>query len=339
MTSSGNLNLALKIRADLGQTYTDMQRLASSISQTGDAASRAAGGYTKAAQGVHSISEQLSKMQSMMSIFAVGGLGIGGIGGLTQLVDEYGQMASRIRMVTADTAEYELVQKRLKDTANQTYRPLAEAQEVYIRTSDALKSLGYNTAQTLDVTDSLSYLFVTNAATGERAASAMTAFSKSLQRGNVNALEWQTLLAAVPNIVNAIAKSTGETTEKIRQMGVDSQITASMLTEGLRLSLTENMEAAAMMPVAIKDAFNNLRNELQIFLGENDKVQGLVKGTASGIQFIADNMDKAAMAANVLALAYGGRLTSAMVAKRLEDVANAKATLDRANSELLLSQR
>ncbi|MFV9611928.1 tape measure protein [Pseudomonas aeruginosa] len=93
------------------------------------------------------------------------------LGGLVTMVDQYGQMADRIQMVTSSTAEYEQVQARLLETASRTYRPLAEArEELYIRTADSLKSLRYTTEQALDITDSFSFLLVTNAASADRAA-------------------------------------------------------------------------------------------------------------------------------------------------------------------------
>ncbi|MBN0077744.1 hypothetical protein JTL69_35715, partial [Pseudomonas aeruginosa] len=94
--------------------------------------------------------------------------------------------ADRIQMVTSSTAEYEQVQARLLETASRTYRPLAEAQELYIRTADSLKSLRYTTEQALDITDSFSFLLVTNAASADRAASAIDAYSKSIQTGKVS---------------------------------------------------------------------------------------------------------------------------------------------------------
>jgi len=75
-----------------------------------------------------------------------------------ELADAYGQMAERIKMATPAAEEYDLVQQRILASANLTYRPLQEQQELYIRTADALRALSYGTSQALDITDSFSYL-------------------------------------------------------------------------------------------------------------------------------------------------------------------------------------
>ncbi|MCL2524563.1 MAG: tape measure protein, partial [Betaproteobacteria bacterium] len=322
------IELGLRIKADTDKAVAEItsvnsnlktfnaaaQGAAAAATQMGIGLDKAAGGYSKASQGVRSISEQLGKMQTGF-LTLLGGAGIVNAGrDLTRMVDEYGQMASRIRAVTADTAEYEMVQQRLLATANATYRPLAEAQEVYIRTSDALKSLGYNTAQALDVSDSLSYLFVTNAASGERAASAMDAFSKSLQTGRVDALSWRTILAAVPNIVEAIAQSTGKAAEDIRKLGAEGDLMVTDLTEGLRKSAQANMDAAAKMPATVADAFTRLRTNLQASLGELNQASGATGVIAKAIVLLAENLKGLGMAFVGVGFMAAGRFIGPMLA-------------------------
>lgn len=65
-------------------------------------------------------------------------------------------MGERIKNATSSTEEYTMVQARLLDLANKTFRPLEEAQEVYLATAGTMKSLGYSTEQILAVTESLS---------------------------------------------------------------------------------------------------------------------------------------------------------------------------------------
>ncbi|MEI1264916.1 tape measure protein, partial [Pseudomonas aeruginosa] len=62
---------------------------------------------------------------------AIAGAGL--VGSIIRQVDAYGQIADRMRMATGSTEEYNEVQQHLLRTAQETYRPLAEAQELYIR--------------------------------------------------------------------------------------------------------------------------------------------------------------------------------------------------------------
>ena len=278
-----DMHLGIKVTLDGKQTVGEAQNVAKSVENIGVSADR---GFTKASQGVRSISEQLKNLQGL----AVAGLGVSGLGDLIKLTDEYGQMASRIKMATESTAEYEAVQARLLETASNTYRPLAEAQEMYLRTADALKSMGYNTQQALDVSDSFSYLLVTNAASGERAASAIQAYSKALQKGEVDAMAWQSILAATPTLVDKIASATGKTAEEIRRMGAEGKLALEDLNEGLRQSLLQNMEDAANMPITVADAFTKLRTRLQAYLGTANEATGATETITSALGSLTSNV-------------------------------------------------
>src|SRR5690606_37887286 len=156
------------------------------------------------------------------------------------LVQTYQEMAERVQMATSSQAEFELVQRRLLATANGTYRSLQEAQELYIRTADSLRSMGYSTQQALDVTDSMSFAFVKNATSAERAETAISAFSKSMNTGKVAADQWETITSALPSVINDIAAATGRSAAEIRAMGAAGKLSARALSEGLRKSLDEN---------------------------------------------------------------------------------------------------
>ncbi|MGE1720285.1 tape measure protein [Enterobacter hormaechei] len=55
---------------------------------------------------------------------------------MARMVQSYQEMSERLQMATSSQEEFQSVQKRLLNTANDTYRSLSEAQELYITTAD-----------------------------------------------------------------------------------------------------------------------------------------------------------------------------------------------------------
>ncbi|QEY70512.1 tape measure protein [Pseudomonas denitrificans (nom. rej.)] len=211
-------------------------------------------------------------------VLAAVGAGVA-IRAIIRASDQYGQMAARIRMASASTEEYNKVQDRLLQTANATYRPLNEAQEVYIRTADAIRTLGYNTDDALDITDSFSFLLVTNAASADKASSAIDAYSKAIQTGKIESDGWQSILAAMPTIVNDLAAATGRSTADIRKLGIEGKLSLAALNEALRQSRDSNEELAAAMETSVADATTALGNSFQVFVGkvnETSKASGIL---------------------------------------------------------------
>jgi len=361
-----NIALALKIQADMNQAIADMSRLSRGVAGTSQAADTlsgsarsaasalgglsgsaagAAGGFGRASAGLESLGGQLNRNQTLITRFAAAWFSLSSLSSLIGLVDEYGQMASRIKMATASTDEYEMVQARLLETANRTYRPLAEAQEVYIRTADALRSMGYNTEQALDVSDSLSYLFVTNAASADKASAAINAFGKALAKGKIEALAWQTLMAAMPTLAQKIADSTEQPIEKIRQLGAEGKLALTDLTEALRKSVEENGTAADLMPTAVKDALTTLRTSLQAYLGEANKGAGVTAAMAKAIGFLANNIDMLVKGGLIVAVAALSRFAVSTAAAGIAALQTAaaqatatKAALAAAKAELVVAE-
>ncbi|RTR46928.1 phage tail tape measure protein [Pseudomonas aeruginosa] len=273
---------------------------------------------------------------------AIAGAGL--VGSIIHQVDAYGQIADRLKMATGSTEEYNEVQQHLLRTAQETYRPLAEAQELYIRTADVMRSLGFDTQQTLDITDSFSFLLVTNAASADKASSALGAYSKALQTGKVEADGWVSIQDAMPTIVNAIASATGKSAEEIRKLGVQGKLTLDDINTGLLRTVEVNRKAAADMSVSVQDALVNVQNALGDFFGRMEESTGAVAGLASVISMLGDNIGTVA---DVLAVAGVSALTlysaravaataatlksiAAAVSERNARIAQAEATLQSA---------
>lgn len=274
-----------------------------------------------------------------LSIAAV--VSAGAIREMAGLVQKYQEMAERVQMATSSQVEFEMVQKRLLNTANQTYRRLDEAQELYIRTADSLRSMGYSTEQALDVTDSLSFAFVKNATSMDRANNAISAVSKSINKGKVEADAWESLLAAVPTVIDDIASASGKTAAEIRALGAAGDITAAQLTEGLRKSLDENSKAAAGMAANLTDAGVRTRTALTAVLVSLEKQTGGLQAVTDGIieaanvmlefggdaEKMAAFLDTATTAATALAAVLASRLLAALTGYGAALVAQAAASV------------
>lgn len=334
--------MLVRIEATTAQLRQEMARADSSVGQASskidkslgrvDAAFDRAGGSAQDAAGL---------IKSALAI----AVGTASVGKIIETADSFGQMSDRIGMATSSVGEYNLVQDRLLETAKRTYRPLAEAQELYIRTSDSLKSMGYNTSQALDVMDSFSFLLVTNSASAEKASSAIDAYSKALQTGKVEADGWQAILAAMPTVVDTIAKSTGKTAEEIRSLGAQGKLSLDILTEGLQKSAGANGLLADSMGVAVRDALQNLENSFTVYIGKLNETTDGTGILAKGISVLGDNFDTLANIAGVVAAGalagyirmQAGAAVSAAVAVK-NSIAEASARKSQAAAVLLASQ-
>ncbi|MFI8395986.1 tape measure protein [Pseudomonas sp. NPDC078863] len=331
--------MLVRIEATTAQLRQEMARADSSVAQASGKIDKSLGRIDEAFDRA---GERAQHASGMIKTALATAIGAAGIGKIIEAADSYGQMSDRIGMATSSVAEYELVQQRLLETAKRTYRPLAEAQELYIRTSDSLKSMGYSTSQALDVMDSFSFLLVTNSASADKASSAIDAYSKALQTGKVEADGWQSILAAMPTVVDTIGKSTGKTSEEIRSLGAQGKLSLDILTTGLQKSAEANGILADGMSVAVRDAVQNLQNAFTSYVGKLNETTDATGILASGIGVIGENFETladVAILAAIGALAGYGRAAVGNAAVAVKSaIQDAAARRTQAASVLLVAQ-
>lgn len=331
--------MLVRIEATTAQLRQEMARADSSVGQASTKIDKSLGRIDDAFDRAGEHAQQASGLIKTALAAAIGAAGIGKI---IEAADSYGQMSDRIGMATSSVSEYEQVQQRLLETAKRTYRPLAEAQELYIRTSDSLRSMGLNTSQALDVMDSFSFLLVTNSASADKASAAIDAYSKALQTGKVEADGWQSILAAMPTVVDTIAKSTGKTAEEIRSLGAQGKLSLDILTTGLQKSAEANGVLADSMSVAVRDAVQNLKNAFTTYVGKLNETSDATGILASGIGVVSENFETladVAILAAIGALAGYGRAAAGNAALAVKSaIQDAAARKAQAASVLLVAQ-
>ncbi|RUF78517.1 hypothetical protein IPC825_25285 [Pseudomonas aeruginosa] len=256
--------------ATAGKLQTRITRVAGAVRQ----ANQQIGAQTSAYSGLTRVVAAYLSLRTLQSVI--------------ELSDQYGQMASRIRNATSSAEEYAMVQERLLQTANGTFRALGEAQEVYLATADTLRDLGYTTSDVLDITDSFSYALVRDAARADQATTAMDAWSKALMKNKVEADGWASIMAATPSIVEGIAEATGRTQAEIRQLGASGKLSVEALNEGLRRTRDENKALADEMETSVADSFTKLRNSMTVFIGKVNESSGASQILTSNIAELAD---------------------------------------------------
>ncbi|MFS20737.1 hypothetical protein EEN39_00405 [Salmonella enterica] len=305
-------------------------------------------GFKKADKSADALNTGLTKLASTLKLVIAAGT----LREMARMVQSYQEMSERVQMATSSQEEFQSVQKRLLNTANDTYRSLSEAQELYITTADSLRSMGYSTQQALDVQDSMSFAFVKNATSADRANNAISAFSKSINKGKVEADSWETIIAAIPSVIGDIATASGKTTAEIRALGSAGKLTASQLTEGLKASLDSNASAAKGMSNNLTDAGVRIKTAiteiLVSFEGQTSVLQTFTNGLISAADVIlefgrdsesmAGLIDTTTIAAKAFALVMAGRYAGALNTAIAGKVQSVSATRQMVTAESQAAQ-
>src|SRR5690606_9542085 len=246
-TLNGTQNRML---AAVERVASQMDRMAASYERSARAAGTAARAYDQvgreasgSAANVDRMNRSLTQTESSAAaagasirrhlLVALSGLSVMRV---IDMADEWGQMASRIRMATQSADEYERVQARMLQSANATYRNINETREAFIQLSPVLRQMGMSLEESMDAIDAFSGLLVVNSANAERGAAAMRALAVALQKGKLDADGWITIYSTVDSIVDVLAEHTGIAAEELRRLGAEGKLSVEIDRKSTRLN-------------------------------------------------------------------------------------------------------
>lgn len=256
------------------------------------------------------------------------------VGSLIQTADDWGQLSSRLSMAAGSADELAEAQRRLMEISDRTFKPIEEQTELYIRNASAMRELGYSYSESIDYIDSISSLLTINAASAQRAESAINALSKATVAGKVSGQNWRTILETIPTITGDIARHMGITETAVKELAAAGKLSFKEFSDAVIAAREENARLADEMPNTVGDAITKLSNHWKAYIGDANAANGATATLSSGISMLADNLDLVVLAGQALAVGVGAKYLLTMVNNaRLAG----KSILDLRNREVSLA--
>lgn len=264
-------------------------RAGGAMREAGDASKAAKRDISGMAEAMREQRREMSTLEGLLKRYAYQ-IGVTfSVGRLLGAADEWGQLASRMQIATGSALAGADAMEKLLEVANRTYQPVGEVAELFIRTSESLREIGYSSEQTLGMVEALSYGLTVSAAQGQKASSVIDAWSKSILRGKMDMEAFNTVISYAPRLQQALATALNTTNAGLMQMVMAGELTAEKL---LQVSTqTEIMgREADLMPVTIRDSFNRLSNSIAKWAGEMNEGLGVTRLLTGAMGLLADNV-------------------------------------------------
>lgn len=212
---------------------------------------------------------------------------------------------ARLAMVADTTLSAEDAMERLFDVANRTYSSFDNTAEIFLRNQLALEGLGMSANEVLDYTEALNNALVISGAKAQQAESTINALSNSMMLGALRGQNLQTVLAQGGEVVRLLAKELGVTSDKLLGLGAQGKITAEVIRNALIGNFDMLRQKADEMPATINDAFLRIGENFKRLIFQTDQLYGASTILASGLVWVADNLELVLMATTPLIAALG----------------------------------
>ncbi|MDH2379153.1 tape measure protein [Providencia rettgeri] len=297
----------------------DVKPLLSGEKQVYTSLDRMEGSFNKASKSIESAEKSMFSF-SKAAVAVTSALSVGAI---VHAVDEWGQMAARIKMALksaeGDIEKYGAIQERFLEISNRNGKAIETVQSLYAGSASSMKELGYNTEQTVDYIESLSSAFTSNATGAQQTESAMNALNRAMVVGTLRGNDWHSVLNATPSVVGDIAKELSRlrggvavTENEVKKMAMETGISMQLFSDAMIHAREENNALADSMDNTVADGFTKLTNSAKAYFGELNQSLGVTRSVSAGFAVLSNNFDSVAVGAMGLAAVMTGRLAGAM---------------------------
>lgn len=324
--------IVYQVQMDVAQLLTSQRQLDQRLRNMEGGFDRATRSVNETENAMFSLSKAAALVTSALSA-----------GAIIHAVDEWGQMAARIKMalnsVEGDVERYAEIQKRFLEVSNRNGKAIETVQALYAGSATSMKELGYNTTQTVDYIESLSSAFTANATGAQQTESAMASLNRAMVVGTLKGNDWHAVLNATPSVVNDIAKEISRmrggikvTENDVKKMAMEGGISMQIFANAMINARKENNALADSMDNTVADGFTKLTNSAKAYYGEMNQAYGVTRKMSAAFADITANFDSVAKVANLVALVVGARLVGAFSASIKVKILEAAASVKQAQA-------
>lgn len=237
-----------------------------------------------------------AQQQALGSLIgAVGGyframLGALAVGNLIAIADEWGQIASRLKIATRSQEDFVEAQTRLMDIGRVTFKAYSENAELFIRTVAILREFSGTAEDALNMTEALSLGLAVSGTKAQATASVIDQVSKSLETGKLQGDGFNAVLTQAPRLLQALQDALGKSRAELQQMASEGQLTVDVVAKGWISQIEQMRVETESMATSVADAGLRLRDAFAQYVGTADNSVQVSARLAQTINLVADNL-------------------------------------------------
>lgn len=163
---------------------------------------------------------------------------------------------------------------------------LKEATELYTKLNDPVKRLGGSTKETGGIVEAFALSLRLGGANANEASAATLQFAQAMASGKLSGDEFRSLAEASPVFMKKLADGMGVPIENLKKMGSEGKLTADVVGNALLKSLESMRGEATRLPDTVSGAFQRIKNDVIVAVGELNNNSGLTLGLSSLLETV-----------------------------------------------------
>lgn len=232
---------------------------------------------------------------------------------LIQQSDAFTKMNAQLKLATDSTRELAIAQADVKRIAQESQADISSVAMLYAKVTSSTKELGLQQKTVADITRTVSLALKVSGASAAESGSAIMQLGQAFASGTLRGDEFNSVNEAAPRLMKALADGIGVPVGQLRAMAEAGKLTSEVLANALPKAL-KDLEAEAKQIQTISGAFQELKNEVMLFIGDQTTASGAVQVVAGSISALTNNLGLlAGVLATVAAVKFAVWLESIVV--------------------------
>lgn len=252
-----------------------------------------------------------------------------------QATDAYTKMTAQLMQSTESYQEFATAQEDVRRISMGAQADITTITALYGRLSLAMQDAGTSQQEIADISETVALSLKVSGASTAEASGAMLQLSQAFGAGRLAGEEFNAMSESAPNLLRALAKSMDVPYGSLKALAAEGVITSEVLAEAFTdPALLDALRNQAEEMRTISGAWQEMKNELTLFVGEGanasgavNLISGAIGGLADGIQYL----DEALLAVGTVIV---GRTVPAFVLQQVAAIRTQAALAGVAGSSL-----
>lgn len=256
--------------------------------------------------GLRRINNNAQKTIGALNILGgvlAGAMGALSIANIARVGDEMQNLRSQIGNSTGDMAGAADQLDSLTKHANDGRVSVESYAGSWAKMNSGIKQFGGTAGDTTKFMDTLSAAFVSNGTATESANAALFQLSQTMQGGQVQGEEMNSLIDAQGELYQDIAKAIGGTVNNYKEMQKKGKVTSEMLLNAVNQFYDKYTARVKNMPMTIAQANTIISNRWSLFIDKLNRKTNFISKTADAFLWMADKVEHAM---DIMSDAMGG---------------------------------
>lgn len=214
------------------------------------------------------------------------------LGGFVTLADSFTIMQNRLKLVTNNMGELNAVMGTLFDISQNTRTEFEANVNLFSKLQRATTSLDATYRDLTKATEAAALATKISGATSQEASSGLQQFAQAMASGILGGDELRSVTENLPRLASLIGKEFGIAGGELRAFGKANPgvLETNRIFKALLKSLPTLTKEFALTVPTISDGFVQLKNALQVFIGQTGQASGIAAGFARSLKWVADNL-------------------------------------------------